>query len=257
MVTRTIALGPELDWLEDDTEESLLGTMWHQRIIVSTVNSLTRYNRQAERGWIIGNQLMLIIPRQSGARPYQPSPDIFIHTATDFPPDRPSLRVTDYGPPALALEICSPSTAYQHDLDTINPDAKPQVYGRIGVLEYLVYDPTDTIIRERPGIRAWHAGPDGRYVPWLAGADGRWHSRLGISFGVEGILLRVYDPEGRVIPNNEDMDAIVAAREALLAYQEQQLAEREAQIAQQDAQLAEREARIVALEAQLRRQRGE
>ncbi len=46
MVTRLIALEPDLDWLEDDTEESLLGTMWHQRVIVSTVNSLTRYNRQ-------------------------------------------------------------------------------------------------------------------------------------------------------------------------------------------------------------------
>jgi Uma2 family endonuclease len=243
MVARTIVLGPELDWLPDDTEESLVGTILHQQVIVSTVNSVTRIIRQRNLGWVIGNQLMLVVPREGGGRPYQPSPDILIHTATSFPIDQPSLRVAHYGPPALAIEICSPihpaggcPAAYQHDLDTVDPDAKPQADARIGIQEYLVYDPTDTIIRDEPGIRAWQMGPHGSYIPWLSEPDGRWHSRLGISFGVEGVLLRVYDPEGRVVPNNEDMDTIAEAQEALIT---------------------EQAARIAELEAELQRRRGE
>lgn len=250
MVARTIALGADLDWLPDDTEESLVGTILHQRVIVSTVNSVSRFNQQRNMGWVIGNQLMLLVPRQDRDRPYQAAPDILIHTATNFPIDQPTLRVAHYGPPALAIEICSPSTAYQHDLDTVDPEAKPQAYARIGIQEYLVYDPTDTIIRDPPGIRAWQMGPQGAYIPWQPEPDGRWHSRLGISFGVEGVLLRVYDPEGHVVPNNEDMDTIAEAQEALLAARAEALAEREVQLAEQAARIAE-------LEAELRRQRGE
>jgi hypothetical protein len=198
---------------------------------------------------------MLIVPRQERDRPYHSAPDILLHTATSFPIDQPSLRV--------AIEICSPThpaggcpAAYQHDLDTVDPEAKPQAYARIGIPEYLVYDPTDTIIRDEPGIRAWQMGPHGTYIPWLPDpATGRWHSRLGISFGgapacESGVLLRVYDPEGRVVPNNEDMDTIAEAQEALLAARSAELAERE-------AQLAEQATRIAALEAELRRRRSE
>ena len=120
-----------------------------------------------------------------------------IHTATSFPIDQPSLRVAHYGPPALAIEICSPThpaggcpAAYQHDLDTVSPAAKPQAYARNGIPGYLVYD-----------------------------------------------------PEGRVVPNNEDMDTIAEAQQALLA--------------EREARLAEQAARIAELEAELQRRRGE
>jgi hypothetical protein len=45
MGARAIELGADLDWLPDDTEESLMGTILHQQVIVSTVTSLTRLNR--------------------------------------------------------------------------------------------------------------------------------------------------------------------------------------------------------------------
>jgi hypothetical protein len=66
---------------------------------------------------------------------------------------------------------------------------------------------------------------------------------LGISFAPQGVLLRVYDPDGNIVPDNDDMDEILAARDALLAEREREMAE----------QLA----RIAELEAELRRQRGE
>jgi Uma2 family endonuclease len=239
VVLHMVALGPEFDLLPDDTEEALLGSMLHQRVLVSDVNSLTRYSKRENLGWQIGNQLKLIIPRESGERSYQPSPDIIVHTASNLTARQPSLAINVYGPPALAIEVCSPSTAFEHDIDTINPRAKPSVYVKAGIPEYLVFDPTSDILPEF--VRAWRIGSAGDYEPWLPDpATGRWHSALGVSFAPQGVLLRVYDPDGNIVPDNDDMDEIVAALQA-----------------ERDAQLAAATARIAELEAELRRQRGE
>ena len=234
MVLKMVALGAEFDALPDDTEEALLGSMLHQRVIVSDVNSLTRVSKRGNRGWKIGNQLKLIIPREGGGRPYQPSPDIIVHTSPLVDDHQSSLNINAYGPPALAIEVCSPSTAYAHDLDTFNLQAKHSAYARAGIPEYLVFDPTGDILPEL--VRAWRKGVGETYEPWLPQQDGRWHSALGISFAPQGVLLRVYDAAGEMVPDNDDMDDLLAAR---------------------DAQLDEYKERIAELEAQLRRQRSE
>lgn len=233
MVLKMVALGAEFDTLPDDTEEALLGSMLHQRVIVSGVNSLTRASRRGNLGWKIGNQLKLIIPREGGGRPYQPSPDIIVHRSPLVDDHQSSLNVNAYGPPALAIEVCSPSTALQHDLDTYSPQAKPSAYAKAGIPEYLVFDPTGDLIPEL--VRAWRREAGEAYAPWLAEVDGRWHSALGISFAPRGVLLRVFDAAENIVPDNDDMDGILAAR---------------------DAQLDEYRERIAALEAELRR-RGE
>jgi Uma2 family endonuclease len=238
-VARGGLLGPELDWLPDDTEEALLGSMLHQRVIVSDVNSLTRYSKRENLGWRIGNQLKLVIPRESGKGAYMPSPDIIVHTSPLLSDRQTSLAVATFGPPALALEVCSPSTALKHDLDTFNPEGKPSAYAGAGIPEYLVFDPTGDIIPDL--IRAWRMGESGEYEDWLPDpATGRWHSALGISFAPQGVLLRVYDPDGKIVPDNDDMDELMAALQA-----------------ERDAQLAAANARIAELEAELRRRRGE
>jgi Uma2 family endonuclease len=237
-VTKGVLLGPEFDWLPDDTEEALLGSMLHQRAIVSDVNSLTRYSKRENLGWRIGNQLKLIIPR-AGERSYQPSPDIIVHTSPLLSDQQTSLSVNTFGPPALAIEVCSPSTALEHDVNTFNPQAKPSAYARAGIPEYLVFDPTSDLIPDL--VRAWRAGESGEYKPWLADpATGRWHSALGISFAPQGVLLRIYDPDGNIVPDNDDMDDLLAALQAERAREQ-----------------AEYQARIAELEAELRRQRGE
>jgi hypothetical protein len=237
MVANAVRLGPEFDLLPDDTEEALLGSMLHQRVIVSDVNSLTRYSKRENLGWRIGNQLKLIIPREDGKGSYTPSPDIIVHTSPLVSDQQPSLNVNIYGPPALAMEICSPSTALEHDLNTFNPQAKPRAFARAGIPEYLVFDPTGDIIHDL--VRAWRIGRgthrvptavgagSGDYIPWLPDpATGRWHSALGISFAPQGVLLRVYDPDGNIVPDNDDMDEIVAAQRERIAALEAELRRR-------------------------------
>lgn len=221
MVTYQFALGTELDWLMDDTEEALLGTSVHQYIIANLYGDLVSYRDDAGLPWFIGNQLKLIIPRQGGRPPYYPSPDIVIH-ATLGDVELSSLAFHRYGPVALAVEIASPATAYQHDLDTVDPEAKPLAYAQGGIPEYLVFDPTGNIISEH--VRAWRAGPDGVYVPWLPDPDtGRWHSALGISFAPQGILLRVYAPDGTLIRTRAELAAALRAQAQQAEVQAQEL----------------------------------
>jgi Uma2 family endonuclease len=217
MVTRMIALGPELDWLPDDTEESLVGTSIHQAVIVILDTCLNYFRRRAGLPWFVGNQLTLIIPRQGGRPAYRPSPDIIVHAnlpATDLT----SLNVQVYGPPALAIEVASPATAHSHDLDTLKPEAKPSAYAQAGIPEYLVFDPTGDLIPEQ--VRAWRMGPEGTYIPWLPEPDtGRWHSALGISFATQGFRLRVYDPDGNLIPTMDELAIKMETRESQMAEQ--------------------------------------
>ena len=216
MVTYQLFLGPELDWLLDDTEEALLGTSVHQYTITNLYGDLTSYRDDAGLPWFIGNQLKLIIPRRDGRPPYYPSPDIVIH-ATLGDIELSSLSFARYGPAALAIEIASPATAYGHDLDTVDPEAKPLAYAQGGIPEYLAFDPTGKIIAEI--IRAWrmgrgtHGSGSGVYVPWLPDpATGRWHSALGSSFAPQGILLRVYAPDGTLILTRAELAAALRAQ---------------------------------------------
>lgn len=235
MVLMRTALGPELDWLPDDTEESLVGTSVHQTVIADADSVANRYKRRAGLPWFIGNQLKLIIPRVGKRRPYYPSPDLIIHP-TLGEVRLTSLSIADYGPPALAVEVASLATAREHDLNTLNPDAKPRAYDQAGIDEYLFYDPLEEFVPGR--IRAWRRGAAGVYEDWLPDpTTGRWHSRLGISFAPEpgGILLRIYDPDGVVIPTDAELEQMLE---------------------DERAQLTAERARVAALEAELRRRGG-
>ncbi len=232
MVLHKVTLGSEFALLIDDTVESLLGSILHQRVIVSSVNSLTRHNKRSSQQWVVGNQLRLIIPRTLGQQAYHPVLDLLIHLSPLIDDHLASVNVNVFGPPILAIEICNPTgghlTPLEHDLDTVRLSAKVPVYAKAGISEYLVFDPSGEVLHDR--IRAWHVNATGDYEPWMADpATGRCHSALGISFAPQGVLLRVYDPDGNIVPDNDDMDDLLAARDA----------------------------RIAELEAELRRQRGE
>ena len=54
----------------------------------------------------------------------------------------------------------------------------------------------------------------GGYVLWEPDAAGRWASAaLGIAFRPQGLLLRIYDQDGRLVPTIDEQDARIAALE--------------------------------------------
>src|SRR5690242_2991575 len=116
MVTRAIVLGPEFDAFYDDTEESLVGSSFHQGAIDGIFDSLRNIRDRRQLPWFVGNHLKLVIPRSDDRPAAQPSPDILVHL-TLGPEGRYSLDVSADGPPAFAAEVLSPSTARDRDLN--------------------------------------------------------------------------------------------------------------------------------------------
>lgn len=231
MVTRTFTLGPEFDLFEDDTEETLVGSSFHQAAITALDNGLNFCGPGRGLPWFIGNQLRLILPREAGKAAAQPSPDIIVHPTLGSS-GRASLDVAVDGPPALAIEVVSPATALGRDLNVTEPIGKPRLYATAGIREYLAFDPLAEFIREQ--VRAWMLGPRGIAL-WLPDANGRWVSAtLGVSFAVQGALLRVYDQDGRLVPIYREAMSTLTLRER---------------------QLTERDREIAALQAELRRLR--
>jgi len=215
MVLKTIALGAAFDNLPDDTEETLVGSSLHQGAITVLATALHLCGPRRGLPWFIGNQIKMIIPRQGPRGPYMPSPDIIVHpTLTNT--SRTSLILATDGPPALVIEVASPSTAWSSDLNLTDARGKPGAYESIGIPEYLVFDPTSELLPEQ--IWARRLGPNG-YEPWEPSANGRWVSQAlgGIAFARQEILLRVYDQEGRLVPTSEEMADLLDERDRQIA----------------------------------------
>lgn len=233
MLPKTFALDPRFDHLPNDTDETFDVQSLHQQALVVVVTSLSLCGPRRGHPWCVGNRLRMIIPREGCRGPFIPAPDILVHpTLTSG--SRDSLIPVADGPPALIIEVASPSTALASDRNLTDERGKPSIYAAIGVPEYLVFDPSTEFI---PGqVWARRLGPNG-YEPWEPDANGRWVSAaLGIAFAPHGVLLRVYDQDGNLVPTSEEMADMIDASQR---------------------QLAERDRQIAALEARLRELRGE
>jgi Uma2 family endonuclease len=176
----------DLDELHDDSEEDLVGADWHQTAIRVANEGLLLAGPERGLPWHVGNQLTVLMGRV-GRKEWRPSPDLFVHPRAGPEPVK-SFDARLLGVPPLVIEVVSEDT-WRYDVA-----AKRRTYGRVGVQEYLVFDPTREWLGE--AVRAWHATPRG-FVRWAAGRDGRWHSRvLGIASEPDGLLLRVVDAAG-------------------------------------------------------------
>lgn len=193
-IGQTIALGPQFAALADDTEESILGSSLHQGAITVLHDSLDACGRGRGLPWFVGNQIRMLIPRVGG-RIASLSPDLLIHPTLSSG-SRDSIIVAADGPPALVIEIASPSTARPRDLAEGTPRGKPLAYAALGIAEYLVFDPVGDFVPDH--LWARKLGPRG-YEPWQPEADGRWHSALGIAFVPDDAFLRVHDQDGNLV----------------------------------------------------------
>lgn len=237
MVTTTTTIGPEFDFLPDDTEESIMGSSFHQGAIVAAVEGLRICAARQHQPWFIGNQQFLLILRDKTTVPRRIAPDVCVYPRLNLA-NPTTISVAEHGAPTLIIEVASPGTVLINDINLFDPQAKPGLYERIGVQEYLAFDPTSSLF----GVPLWarQRGPQG-FEAWQPAADGRYHSSLGIAFQPHGELLRIYDHKGQLVPLSTEFDAMLTAERSL-----------------RDAERLEREAqerRIAVLEAELQRLR--
>ncbi len=250
------------DVLTDDTEEDLVGTDLHQRAIRTLCENLLHVQEKRGTPWHVGMQLTTLMGDILDKENWQPSPDVLVHL-TAGPGNLSSLDAVALGAPQLVVEVLSKST-WAYDIAR-----KREAYAAAGVQEYVVFDPTNEYLRT--DIRAWRRMSRG-FVPWHAGANGRWHSRvIDVTLHPQTMLLRVTDRDGQLMPTLgeavrlAERERLAAGRERLAAGQERRRAdealfrvEQERRRADEAVLLAEERGRqIAALQAALEAQQRE
>ena len=190
---------PAIDrlWLHDDEEEDLVGSDWHQRAIVGVFDALQDVAEDAGLTWHVGNQHTLVARLPDG-RTWRPCPDIMVHPRAGSA-SREEMVVSVDGPPALVIEVLSPTT-WRYDRDEVQ--GKGAGYMAIGVDEYLLFDPLGSYLD--PPCRAWRQR-NGIVEDWLPEPDGRYRSAsLGVAFRPEGESLRTYGLTGEPVSTHDE-----------------------------------------------------
>jgi Uma2 family endonuclease len=236
-------------WLHDDQEEDLVGTDWHQRAIDCLFDALQDVAEAAELPWHVGNQHALVARMRDG-RFWRPCPDIMVHPQAGGEP-REEMVVAKEGPPALVIEVISPTT-WHYDVD--DTQGKAAGYLAMGVSEYLLFDPLEAYLGAP--CRGWRQS-GGSVAAWLPDADGRYVSAaLGVAFRPEGVFLRTYDPAGSRVPTREERRQEIARllEEHQLLREERQLLRDAYQLIREEHELQSRQ--IADLRAEIERLRG-
>ncbi|HKC75614.1 MAG TPA: Uma2 family endonuclease [Chloroflexota bacterium] len=216
------------DTLRSDTEESVVGTQWHQNAISALSDMLEDVARRRGATWGVCNQIALLGLQHEDGTPYNPRPDVMV-LAQPLPSGHmSSISLGEAGVPLFIAEIASDSTVGNDVGD------KRLAYAAIGVPEYIVFDPDGDLFS--PPLRAWRLQAGG-YVPWKPEADGSWRSAaLDVAFEPTQPYLGMRDRDGRPI----ELPRTVRERAEHL-----------------EQQLSEVEQRRAELEEQLRRLRAE
>ncbi len=179
------------DTLPDDTEESVVGTEWHQEAISALTDMLREAARRHGATWHACNQIAITGLRHTDGHPYDPRPDVMVLTRPLPSGAISSIALDDAGAPLLVAEVASRSTVND------DVDEKRRAYEAIGVQEYMVFDPGLGLLA--PSLRAWRL-VHGAYIPWSAETDGSWHSSaLEVSIVATQPILGVRDRTGRDI----------------------------------------------------------
>lgn len=203
------------EWLQEDTEESVMGTQWHQEVIDALATMIGEAGRRYGAGWAVARGITLLGTgaRYPDGKPYDPKPDVMA-LARPLPAGNVAgVSLADVGVPLFIAEVASKSTMG----NDIGP--KKDVYESVRVPGYIVFDPTGDLIE--PALHAWRLDGD-RYVPWTADADGWWRSAsLDIAFQPAHPFMTVRDRDGQAI----DLPSRVYEREARLRESEARLRE--------------------------------
>lgn len=179
-------------------------TTLHRMVMSDLIEGLSAFHAAAPDVWVGGN---LFLCYQEGNPRAALAPDVlFARGVRKFPRD--NYLLWEETPPALIVEVTSRSTK-REDLGK-----KKEIYQRIGVGEYVLFDPYSEYLKPRlQGYRLNRMG----YEPVPLETDGSLLSKAaGLLLRPEGERLRLVDPKtGRAIPwVQEEAAARMAAESA-------------------------------------------
>lgn len=198
-------------------------TTIHREVMSDLIGGLQRRYADAPDVWVGGNLFLYYRKGDPGA---VIAPDVLMaRGVTKW--DRDSYLLWDEEPPCLIFEITSRSTSRE---DT---QKKKDVYEKIGVQEYILFDPYGDYLKPRlQGFRL----QEGRYEPIPPNVDGTLDSRTtGLILRPEGKRLRLVDrATGERLLWQEEVDAAWKAAEERVRALEAELARLRGQSAPED-----------------------
>jgi Uma2 family endonuclease len=235
--------------LLSDTEESVVGTSWHQDATSFLADMVREVARRRAADWGVCNQIALQGLRHENGTAYDPRPDVMVLARPLRSGRMSSITLEEAGVPLFVAEVASRSTVGNDRGD------KRHAYAAIGVPEYVVFDPDGDLLPDV--LRAWRL-EGGVYVPWREEADGWWHSAsLELALEATQPFLGVRDRDGQRIALPSAVRAHAERLEREQAETEQRLGETEQRLGETEQRLAQEARRRAELEEQLLRLREE
>lgn len=235
-----IPLEQEMEYPTSDGQP-MAETTLHRKVMADLIEALDRRYAGVPDVWVGGN---LFLCYRKGDPSAALAPDVLLAKGVSKW-DRPNYLLWEETAPSLILEITSRKTRGE------DRGKKKDVYERIGVEEYVLFDPYGDWLRPRlQGFRL----EGGRYQPIAPAEDGSLASRTtGLILRPEGERLRLFDPAaGRPLLWTDELEGARAEAEAALAGAETALAEAETARAEAETALAEERAARRKLEERLR-----
>jgi len=231
------------DALPSDTEDSVLGTEWHQEAISALADMLRDVAVRRGAPWGVCEGIALIGLQHQDGTDYDPRPDVMVLQRPLPRGDLAAIHLADAGAPLFVMEAASNSTK-GNDLDD-----KRLAYAAIGVREYLVFDPADNVLSTP--LLAWRLDGD-TYARWQPDRDGWWRSvALEVSFRATQPFLGVRDRDGTIIAPAGQMRRQARETEQRLLAEAQARAEVEQRLVAEARARAEEASRRADLEQRL------
>jgi len=212
-----LPLTPEL-FLDPQLGDKMVQGFPHVRVIFSLYELISRH-LSSEPGTYVFSDLKHLIGPGLG-----PAPDISV--VRGLAPDRDfeSYDLRSEVPPCFVIEVISPSDARIRRTDEVD---KVKVYEKVGIEEYLLVDLPRRANGHRFQLKGYRMGPDRRYLPMQADAEGRLASNtIGLAFGVssDGGRVYVFDVEtGERLLNAIEQEQAMKAAEERAARAEEEL----------------------------------
>ena len=213
----------------------------HRTLMFELIAMLHEHFRDDPQVYISGN---LFIYYQEGDPQRSVAPDVFVVKGVTRR-DRRTYKLWEEGrPPDVVFELTSPSTRSE------DRRTKHDLYARLGVAEYFLFDPLDEYLR--PPFQGYRLRL-GHYRPMRPAADGSlWSAVLGLELHVQEMRLRLFDPVGqRWLPLPEEEPAARRAAEARATVAEARATVAEARVAAESEARQAAEAELAQLRAQL------
>ncbi len=193
-----IPLEQEIEYPTSDGQP-IAETTLHRKVMSDLIGGLDLRYLEVSDVWVGGN---LFLCYEKGNPAAHRAPDVLLAKGVEKW-DRPNYLLWEETPPSLVVEVTSRKTRREDQGD------KKSLYERIGVEEYVLFDPYGDYLRPRlQGYRL----EGGRYQPISLAEDGTLLSRTtGLIFRPEGRRLRLVDAvTGKPLPWHDEMEVALA-----------------------------------------------